>query len=58
MSQQTTFQLVFAALFLLLFGVVAMYRRKAQVGRQIDYSKEGLTMLIVLRLGGLFLWGS
>jgi protein-S-isoprenylcysteine O-methyltransferase Ste14 len=58
MSQQTTFRIVFAALFLLLFGVVATYRRKAQAGRRIDYAKEGFAMLIVLRLGGLFLWGS
>ena len=58
MSQQTTFRIVFAVLFLLLFGVVATYRRKAQAGRRIDYAKEGLAALIVLRVGGLFLWGS
>ena len=57
MSQPTTFRIVFAALFLFLFGLVGTYRRKAQAGRRIDYSDEGLTMLIALRLGGLFLWG-
>ena len=57
MSQATTFRIVFAALFLFLFGLVGTYRRKAQAGRRIDYSDEGLTMLIALRLGGLFLWG-
>ena len=58
MNQQTTFRLVFAALFLVLFGVVATYRRKAQAGRRIDYAKEGIAMLVVLRLAGLFVWGS
>lgn len=58
MSQQSIFRLVFAALFLFLFGVVATYRRKAQAGRRIDYSQEGFAALIVLRLAGLFLWGS
>ena len=58
MNQQATFRLVFAALFLLLFGLVATYRRKAQAGRRIDYAKEGFATLIVLRVGGLFLWGS
>ena len=57
MSQQTTFRIVFAALFLFLFGVVGTYRRKALAGRRIDYADEGLVMLIALRLGGLFLWG-
>ena len=58
MSQQATFRLVFAVLFLLLFGIVGAYRRKAQAGRRIDYSNEGMAMLIALRLGGLLLWGS
>ena len=58
MNPQTTFRIVFAVLFLLLFGVVATYRRKALAGRRIDYAKEGLAMLIVLRVAGLFLWGS
>ncbi len=52
-----TFRLVFAVVFLLLFGIVGTYRRKAQAGRRIDYSKEGSAMLIALRLGGLLLWG-
>jgi protein-S-isoprenylcysteine O-methyltransferase Ste14 len=56
-SQQATFRIIFAALFLILFGVVGTYRRKASAGRRIDYSDEGLLMLIALRLGGLFLWG-
>ena len=55
MSEQTTFWIVFAALFLFLFGLVGTYRRKAQAGRRIDYSDEGLPMLIALRLGGLLL---
>ncbi len=58
MSEQATFRLVFAVLFLLLFGIVGAYRRKAQAGRRIDYSSEGMVMLIALRLGGLLLWGS
>ena len=45
MSQQTTFRLVFAALFLFLFGLIATYQRKALAGRRIDYSQEGLAML-------------
>lgn len=57
MSEETTFRLVFAAVFLLLFGIVSTYRRKAQAGRQIDYSKEGGPMFVALRLGGLLLWG-
>jgi protein-S-isoprenylcysteine O-methyltransferase Ste14 len=57
MSQQTTFRIVFAALFLFLFVVVGTYRRKAQAGRRIDYSDEGMPLLLSLRLGGLFLWG-
>jgi len=56
-SQQAMFRIVFAALFLFLFGVVGTYRRKAEAGRRIDYSVEGLPLLIALRLGGLFLWG-
>ncbi len=52
-----TFRLVFAVVFLLLFGIVGTYRRNAQAGRRIDYSKEGSAMLIALRLGGLLLWG-
>jgi len=56
-SQQAMFRLVFAALFLFLFGVVGTYRRKAQAGRRIDYSAEGPRLFIALRLGGLFLWG-
>jgi len=56
-TQQTTFRIVFAVLFLFLFGVVGTYRRKAQAGRRIDYSAEGMPLLIALRLGGLFLWG-
>lgn len=52
------FRLVFAVLFLLLFGVVSVYRRKATAGRRIDYSKEGVPMFVVLRLAGLCLWGS
>jgi len=51
------FRIVFAALFLFLFGVVGRYRRKAQEGRKIDYSEEGLPLLVALRLGGLFMWG-
>ncbi|MAN96226.1 MAG: hypothetical protein CME08_04490 [Gemmatimonadetes bacterium] len=57
MSQQATFRLVFAGLFLLLFGVVGTYRRKAQAGRRVDYSAEGPGLFIALRLGGLFMWG-
>ncbi len=57
MSQETTFRIVFAALFLFLFVLVGTYRRKAEAGRRIDYSVEGLPLLIALRLGGLFLWG-
>lgn len=57
MSEQTTFRIVFAALFLFLFIVVGTYRRKAQAGRRIDYSEEGMALLIALRLGGLVLWG-
>ena len=57
MSEETTFRIVFAALFLFLFVLVGTYRRKAQAGRKIDYSAEGLPLLIALRLGGLFLWG-
>ena len=57
MSQQATFRLVFAGLFLLLLGVVGTYRRKAQAGRRVDYSAEGPGLFIALRLGGLFMWG-
>ena len=57
MDEQTTFRIVFAALFFLLFGVVGMYRRKAQAGRRIDYSKEGRAIFIALRLGGLLMAG-
>jgi protein-S-isoprenylcysteine O-methyltransferase Ste14 len=45
--------MVFGMLFLLLFGVVATYRIKAQSGRTIDYSKEGRAIFLALRLGGL-----
>ena len=41
MSEQLGFRLAFAGLFLLLFVVVASYRRTAQAGREFDYSKEG-----------------
>jgi protein-S-isoprenylcysteine O-methyltransferase Ste14 len=56
LTEETTFRLVFAALFLLLFGVVGTYRRNAHAGRRIDYSKEGGAVFVALRLGGLFLW--
>lgn len=49
------FRLVFATLFFLLFGIVGSYRRKAQSGRKISYSKEGGAMFFALRLGGLSL---
>ena len=51
------FRLVFAALFFLLFGIVGSYRRKAQSGRTISYSKEGGAMFFALRLSGLTLGG-
>ena len=57
MDEQTTFRIVFAALFFLLFGIVGTYRRKAQAGRRIDYSKEGGAIFIALRLGGLLMAG-
>ena len=57
MDEQTTFRIVFAALFFLLFGVVGTYRRRAQANRRIDYSKEGRAIFIALRLGGLLVWG-
>ncbi len=56
MSEQLVFRLVFATLFLLLFAVVGTYRRRAQRGRRIDYSKEGGALFLALRLGGLALW--
>ncbi len=56
MSDETLFRVVFAVLFLLLFGVVGTYRRKAQAGRHIDYSKEGSAIFFALRLGGLAIW--
>ena len=56
MSEPLVFRLVFAALFLLMFVVVGTYRRKAQRGRRIDYSKEGGALFVALRLGGLALW--
>ncbi len=56
MTEQLTFRLVFAALFLLLAGVVGSYRWKAQAGRQIDYSREGRAIFLALRLGGLSVW--
>ena len=46
MRPQATFRLVFAGLFLLLFGVVGTYRRKAQAGRRVDYSAEGQGLFI------------
>ncbi len=57
MDEQTTFRIVFAALFFLLFGIVGTYRRKAQAGRRIDYSKEGGAIFIALRLSGLLVAG-
>lgn len=56
LTDETTFRLVFTALFLLLVGVVGTYRRKAQAGRRFDYSKEGGALFVALRLGGLLLW--
>ncbi len=56
-NEQMIFRLVFAAEFLLLFGIVGRYRRKAEAGRRIDYSKEGRPLFIALRLGGLSVFG-
>ncbi len=56
MSEPLLFRIVFAALFLLLFGVVTTYRVKALSGRKIDYSKEGGAVFLALRLGGLSIW--
>ena len=57
MDEQSLFRVVFAVLFVSLFGVVGTYRRRAQAGRRIDSSKEGLSVFLALRIGGLFLWG-
>ena len=57
MSPQVTFRIVFAVLFLVLFGVVGTYRRKAQAGRRIGYSLENRALFAALRLGGLLMWG-
>ena len=57
MSPQVTFRIVFAVLFLVLFGVVGTYRRKAQAGRRIGYSLESRALFAALRLGGLSMWG-
>ncbi len=57
MSDETLFRVVFAVLFLLLFGVVGTFRKKAQAGREIDYGKEGSALFLALRLGGLAIWG-
>ncbi len=50
------YRLAFAALFLVLLGVVGSYRRRAQAGRRIDYSLESRPIFFALRLGGLALW--
>jgi protein-S-isoprenylcysteine O-methyltransferase Ste14 len=50
-----TFRIVFAALFVSLFILVATYRRKAQANRSVDYSVEG-PRLVALRLSGLLVW--
>ncbi|MDH3222239.1 MAG: isoprenylcysteine carboxylmethyltransferase family protein [Gemmatimonadota bacterium] len=52
MSDQTTFRVMFGALFLSLFAIVGTYRRKAQSERAADTSVEG-ARLVVLRLAGL-----
>ncbi len=51
MNESLVFRIVFASLFLLLFGVVTTYRVRAQAGRKFDYSKEGHALFLVLRLG-------
>ncbi len=56
MSEPLVFRIVFGVLFVLLFGVVTVYRVKAQSGRTIDYSKEGGAVFLALRLGGLSIW--
>jgi protein-S-isoprenylcysteine O-methyltransferase Ste14 len=55
-NEALVFRIVFAALFLGLFGLVSVYRSKAQAGRKIDYSKEGSGLFLALRLGGLTIW--
>jgi protein-S-isoprenylcysteine O-methyltransferase Ste14 len=56
-TSPTTFRVVFAVLFVLLFGIVGTYRRRAQAGRRFDASPEGRGIFYALRLGGLALWG-
>lgn len=56
MNESLVFRIVFAALFLLLFGVVVTYRVKAQAARKFDYSKEGRALFLTMRLSGLALW--
>jgi protein-S-isoprenylcysteine O-methyltransferase Ste14 len=64
MNTETVFRILTLILFLTALSISVYYRRKADVTaakagqEKIDRKPEGKTLMLVLRSGGLLLWGS